>query len=303
MRDDGRGPCPGPCAGRPRPPVDRVRPRGHAADESPRAGDPAALSSWLGRVRGRHRGRSRGGLPDPPARLPRPRPRLVPRGPGRPLVSPRPAARSAKVDGRVVSHVHFTERSIRYGSASLPMNGIMWVGTLPEYRGLGFAQNLMRLGDGRGPRGQGGVPGPHHRDAAVLPPARLGGLRPADLRRLPEPEPPPGQRRRDRGQGGLLARPPLAAGRAQRPDGPLRPPVRRGHRQRRPLGRLLAVDDRQALRPRHLGRLPGGDGPGLRLRQGPQGPGDRHQPGPPAGPARAAGAGSAPRPWSGPTPR
>ncbi len=55
----------------------------------------------------------------------------------------------ARIENRVVSHVHFTERSIRYGSATLAMNGVMWVGTLPEYRGLGFAQNLMRLGDAR----------------------------------------------------------------------------------------------------------------------------------------------------------
>ena len=56
----------------------------------------------------------------------------------------------AKVDGRVVSHAHLTERAIRYGShASLAMNGVLFVGTLPEYRGLGFAQNLIRLADGR----------------------------------------------------------------------------------------------------------------------------------------------------------
>ena len=55
----------------------------------------------------------------------------------------------AKVDARVVSHVHLTAREVRYGSARLPMNGVMWVGTLPEYRGLGFAQNLMRLADER----------------------------------------------------------------------------------------------------------------------------------------------------------
>jgi predicted N-acetyltransferase YhbS len=54
-----------------------------------------------------------------------------------------------KVDGRVVSHIHLTERKIRYGMTQLPMNGVMWVGTLPEYRGLGFAQNLMRLADER----------------------------------------------------------------------------------------------------------------------------------------------------------
>ncbi|MGE3820344.1 MAG: enhanced intracellular survival protein Eis [Isosphaeraceae bacterium] len=55
----------------------------------------------------------------------------------------------AKVDGRVVSHVHLTSRHIRYGATRLPLNGVMWVGTLPEYRGLGFAQNLMRLADDR----------------------------------------------------------------------------------------------------------------------------------------------------------
>ena len=55
----------------------------------------------------------------------------------------------AKVDGRVVSHSHLTEREIRYGCATVPINGVMWVGTLPEFRGLGFAQNLMRLADER----------------------------------------------------------------------------------------------------------------------------------------------------------
>jgi predicted N-acetyltransferase YhbS len=54
-----------------------------------------------------------------------------------------------KVEGRVVSHVHLTERVVRYGKSTMAMNGVMWVGTLPEYRGLGFAQNLMRLADGR----------------------------------------------------------------------------------------------------------------------------------------------------------
>jgi predicted N-acetyltransferase YhbS len=54
-----------------------------------------------------------------------------------------------KVDGRIVSHVHLTERTVRYRSVPVLMNGVMWVGTLPEYRGLGFAQNLMRLADSR----------------------------------------------------------------------------------------------------------------------------------------------------------
>src|SRR4051812_29387804 len=54
-----------------------------------------------------------------------------------------------KVDGRVVSHVHLTGRGVRFGTVALPMNGVMWVGTLPEYRGMGYAQNLMRLADER----------------------------------------------------------------------------------------------------------------------------------------------------------
>ena len=55
----------------------------------------------------------------------------------------------AKVDAKVVSHIHLTERSIRYGSVTIPINGVMWVGTLPEFRGMGFAQNLMRLASQR----------------------------------------------------------------------------------------------------------------------------------------------------------
>jgi predicted N-acetyltransferase YhbS len=55
----------------------------------------------------------------------------------------------AKVDGRIVSHLHLTERTIRYGSVAIPINGVMWVGTLPEFRGMGFAQNLLRLASDR----------------------------------------------------------------------------------------------------------------------------------------------------------
>ncbi len=55
----------------------------------------------------------------------------------------------AKVDGRIVSHLHLTDRRIRYGSVAIPVNGVIWVGTLPEFRGMGFAQNLMKLADER----------------------------------------------------------------------------------------------------------------------------------------------------------
>ncbi len=52
--------------------------------------------------------------------------------------------------GAIVSHLHLTDRQIRFGSVTDPVNGIMWVGTLPEFRGMGFAQNLMRLASQRG---------------------------------------------------------------------------------------------------------------------------------------------------------
>jgi hypothetical protein len=54
-----------------------------------------------------------------------------------------------KVEGRIVSHLHLTERVVRFGTVQLKLNGVMWVGTLPEYRGLGFAQNLLRLASHR----------------------------------------------------------------------------------------------------------------------------------------------------------
>jgi GNAT superfamily N-acetyltransferase len=59
----------------------------------------------------------------------------------------------AKVDGRIVSHLHLTERQIRFGSITIPANGVIWVGTLPEFRGMGFAQNLMHLAKQRGKEG------------------------------------------------------------------------------------------------------------------------------------------------------
>src|SRR6185312_16130963 len=59
----------------------------------------------------------------------------------------------AKVDAKVVSHIHLTDRAVRYGSATIPVNGVMWVGTLPEFRGMGFAQNLMRLASARAREG------------------------------------------------------------------------------------------------------------------------------------------------------
>ena len=50
----------------------------------------------------------------------------------------------AKVDGRLASHVHLTGRTVRFGHTPIAMNGVMWVGTLPEYRGLGLAQSVAQ---------------------------------------------------------------------------------------------------------------------------------------------------------------
>ncbi len=54
-----------------------------------------------------------------------------------------------RIEGRIASHLHLTERPMRYGAAVLPLNGVMWVATLPEYRGLGLAHHLIRLSDQR----------------------------------------------------------------------------------------------------------------------------------------------------------
>ena len=104
-----------------------------------------------------------------------------------------------KVDGRVVSHVHLTERPIRYGSVADPA----------QRRDVGGdAAGVSRPGvraepdpAGRRPRRETGAvaPGADHRHAAVLSPAGLGGLRPAEPGQGPEPEPAADRRRRGRG--------------------------------------------------------------------------------------------------------
>ena len=139
----------------------------------------------------------------------------------------------AKVDGRIVSHLHLTERQVRFGSVTIPVNGVMWVGTLPEFRGMGFAQNLMRLASERGKESgvavqvlTTGMPQFYQR-------ARLGDVRAADDRSDDEPEPSPGQRRGGRWPRSL-ARAALAPGRARRLDVALRAAIRADHRLGRP---------------------------------------------------------------------
>lgn len=54
-----------------------------------------------------------------------------------------------KVDGRIASHVHLTDRQVRLPGEVVKLQGVMWVGTLPEYRGRGYAQNLIRVASER----------------------------------------------------------------------------------------------------------------------------------------------------------
>jgi predicted acetyltransferase len=44
---------------------------------------------------------------------------------------------------RVLSHVHLTRRTIRLGKVSLPVAGVQWLATLPEFRSQGFATRLL----------------------------------------------------------------------------------------------------------------------------------------------------------------
>ena len=105
----------------------------------------------------------------------------------------------AKVDGRIVSHVHLTERQVplrlgidpdQWGDvgrylAGVPRDGVC---TKPDAPGQSASSRERRR-----------APGLDDRHAAVLPAARLGRLRPADVCPDHEPKPAPGERRRDRG--------------------------------------------------------------------------------------------------------
>ena len=65
----------------------------------------------------------------------------------------------AKVDGKVVSHVHLTERQVRYGSVSIPINGVMWVGTLAGIPRDGLRPEPHAAGQPAGARERVRAPG------------------------------------------------------------------------------------------------------------------------------------------------
>ena len=48
---------------------------------------------------------------------------------------------------RIVAHLHLTKRVMHLGPMKLPVSGLGWLCTLPEFRGLGFARQLLRAAD------------------------------------------------------------------------------------------------------------------------------------------------------------
>ena len=197
----------------------------------------------------------------------------------------------AKVDGRVVSHVHLTEREIRFGCATLPMNGVMWVGTLPEFRGLGFAQNLMRLADERA-----GATG-HVLQALTtgMPqfyrPLGWGVCGRQTYAQTLSRNLPQASDGVIEGKGGFWHVRPWR----QVELGDLMSLYEMQFAQVTgtvdPLRRILAVADRAAICPCDLGGLPGRGGPRLRVREGPPDPRDRGPTPPTPRPCRPCWAG------------
>jgi predicted acetyltransferase len=50
---------------------------------------------------------------------------------------------------RVLSHLQLTHRTLLFGNLALPVAGIHWLGTLPEFRNQGFASRLLQEADRR----------------------------------------------------------------------------------------------------------------------------------------------------------
>ncbi len=48
---------------------------------------------------------------------------------------------------RIISHVHLTERVAYFGSLQIPVAGLAWLATLPEFRGCGYSGQLLEGAD------------------------------------------------------------------------------------------------------------------------------------------------------------
>ena len=91
--------------------------------------------------------------------------------------------------GRIIAHVHLTHRVMQFGPVKIPVAGLGWLATRRRAAGKGLGTHL--LAGGRKAHGPSGGP---DRPAAdphppLLPPHRLGPVRPAHLRAPPAPTP------------------------------------------------------------------------------------------------------------------
>jgi GNAT superfamily N-acetyltransferase len=50
---------------------------------------------------------------------------------------------------RVISHTHLIRRAMRFGETSIPVGGLQWLGTLPEFRNEGLATRLVHEAERR----------------------------------------------------------------------------------------------------------------------------------------------------------
>ncbi len=50
---------------------------------------------------------------------------------------------------RVLSHLHLIRRTMRFGQVAVPVSGVHWLGTLPEFRGEGFGLRLVHEAEKR----------------------------------------------------------------------------------------------------------------------------------------------------------
>ncbi len=50
---------------------------------------------------------------------------------------------------RIAAHVHITHRTIHFGSATIPVAGLAWLGVAPEHRNQGLGTHLLRAAESR----------------------------------------------------------------------------------------------------------------------------------------------------------
>lgn len=54
-----------------------------------------------------------------------------------------------KHEGKILAHVHTTKRTVHFDGVDVPIGEVLWLGTLPESRGQGYARRLLGLAERR----------------------------------------------------------------------------------------------------------------------------------------------------------